>query len=130
MQLRKANIQDVDAVRFLFYDSITTVNAKDYSLQQIEVWGSGFKNIESWKKKIEEQYFLLAEVEGVVAGFASLTNEGYLDFIYVHKDFQGTGIAKTLLAALEKRANELQLKVITTIQALRPNRFLKRMDLQ
>lgn len=126
MHIRRASITDLDVVRFLFYDTVTTVNAKDYSVQQIEVWRAGFNNIENWERKIEEQYFLLAEAEEGVAGFASLTNDGYLDFMYVHKDFHGKGIAKALLTALEKRGNELQLTEIITDSSITAKPFFEK----
>lgn len=128
MQIRNATIKDADAIRYLFYDTVTYINSKHYTPRQIEVWRSGYNNIYSWKKKIAEQYFLIAETENKIAGFASLTSEGYLDFMYVNKDLQGKGIAKNLLDALEVKAKELNLKEIITDSSITAKRFFEKKD--
>jgi putative acetyltransferase len=50
------------------------------------------------------QYFLVAELENKIVGYASLENNDYLDFLYVHKDYQRQGIADRLYAEIEKEA--------------------------
>ena len=45
---------------------------------------------------------LVAEWEGVIVGFADLADDGYLDRLYVHKDYQGQGIATALCDALPR----------------------------
>lgn len=125
VQIRNATVMDADVIRYLFYDTVTYINSKDYTPRQIEVWRSGYNNIYSWKKKIAEQYFLIAEIDKKLAGFASLTSDGYLDFLYVHKDIQGKGIAKNLLNALEIKAQELNLQEITTDSSITAKRFFE-----
>jgi putative acetyltransferase len=101
--IRIASIDDVDEIRQLFYDTITTVNLKDYSIQQTTAWAKGYQYTDRWKNSISTQYFIVDEREGMIAGFASLAVDGYIDMMYVHKDSQGKGIAKQLLHALETR---------------------------
>lgn len=43
-----------------------------------------------------------------------LLNGDYLDFMYVHKDFQRQGIAEILLNALEAEAKRRDTKIITS----------------
>lgn len=54
--------------------------------------------------KVQEQHFLLAEQEEVIAGFASILKVGYLDTLFVSKDHQGQGIAGALLDEVESFA--------------------------
>ncbi len=114
MKIRTATIEDLDQIRELFYETITTVNSKDYNPDQVAVWASGYENIEGWTAKINEQQFLVAENDGTITGFGSITNEGYLDFMYVHKDYQGRGIATKLLAKLEMLVNKMELTDLTS----------------
>ena len=45
---------------------------------------------------------LVAQLEGQIAGFGDIdVSAGYLDRLYVHKDFQSRGIATALEGALE-----------------------------
>ena len=112
VDIRKANFDDIDPVRFLFRDTVISINAQDYKPEEIKVWSECYRNIESWKKDIETQHFLLAIVNDQIVGFGSIADNGYLDFLYVHKDFQQQGIATKLLFEIEKHANKLQVKKI------------------
>src|SRR5688572_22046501 len=104
MQIRNAEImikpataQDVDAIRLLFFDTVTTVNARDYNEEQIKMWSAGYANVNGWLEKLAAQNFFIAKVENMVLGFASLSNEGCVDYLYVHKDYQRKGIAGKLV---------------------------------
>lgn len=112
MKIRKATLDDTDQIRQLFYDTINNINIIDYDSEQIKLWSSGHLKIDKWKKNITEQYFIVSESDGIITGFASITEKGYLDFMYVHKDHQGKGIATKMLADLEKYADNLELKEI------------------
>lgn len=112
MEIRKATQKDVDDIRQLFYNTINTVNTKDYSAAQIKVWSAGYENTVNWIRKISEQYFVVADSGKPIIGFGSITTGGYIDFLFVHKDHQGKGIAKAILGVLEKRALDLRLKQI------------------
>lgn len=114
MTLREANIDDRDRIRDLFLDTITSVNTKDYNKDQIRIWSSGYNDLKQWNKKLKEQFFLIAEIDGDIAGFASLAIDGYLDFLYVHKDHQRKGVATTLLKGLEEKADQEGLKLIAS----------------
>jgi len=112
MKIREATLEDTDHITQLFYDTINNINIRDYDSEQIRLWSSGKMNTEKWKKNITEQYFIVAESEGMITGFASITEKGYLDFMYVHKDHQNTGIATKMLEELERFADSLELKEI------------------
>ena len=47
-------------------------------------------------------FTLVAEENGVITGFGDMDSSGYLDRLYVHRDFQGKGIASVLCDRLIK----------------------------
>jgi putative acetyltransferase len=106
IQIQKATTEDIDQIRLLFFETINYVTAKDYDSSQIETWSAGYSDISSWRKKLSEQYFVVAKINTDVVGFASITPEGCLDYMYVHKNHQREGIASRLLSAIEKYAVE------------------------
>ena len=55
--------------------------------------------------------------DGVIAGFADMTREGYLDRLYVHKDLQGRGIASLLCDALEQACGAQVYTVFSSVTA-------------
>jgi putative acetyltransferase len=112
MKIRRATSDDNDQIRQLFYETITNINVKDYNSEQIRLWSSGHLKIDRWNKSISEQYFIICESDCIINGFASITDKGYLDFMYVHKDHQGKGIASAMLAELETYADSKGIKDI------------------
>ncbi|MER0440092.1 GNAT family N-acetyltransferase [Emticicia sp. W12TSBA100-4] len=114
MTIRKATVADNQAITQLFYETITSVNVRDYDAQQIVTWASSAENKGFWQEQIEKQYFIIAENDEYLLGFASLTVDGYLDFMYVHKNHQKQGIASALLGNILTEANRLNLTKIWT----------------
>ncbi len=113
MRIRRALPSDLAEITSLFYETVTRINAKDYTPPQIEVWAEGVANAERWLKRIAEQYFYVTGSEHEMIGFASMTETGYVDVLYVHYAYQGQGIATTLMSALEADANQLQISLLT-----------------
>jgi len=124
--IRLANKNDVDAIRFLYRDTIIAVNSKDYSEAQIKIWSGTFVNVDSLLKKISDQYFLVAEANGQIIGFSSLQHDGLLYFMYVHKDFQGIGVAGKLLEGIIEKAKKIKLKEIVSHVSITAKPFFEK----
>ena len=106
IKLRIAVFEDIPAIVEMYRGTVHTVNAKDYTPAQIKVWADGAVNYPRWEKAIKEQYFLMAEIGGKLAGFSSIAKDGYLDFLYVSRDYQRCGVASLLLNEIERKAGE------------------------
>ena len=114
MTFRNATISDLNEMQELYIETIQSVCKKDYNEAQREAWISGVKNTERWIAVIETQYVLLAVIENKIAGFATLKDGDYIDFFYIHKNFQRQGIADKLLTKLELEAQKQHSKMITS----------------
>lgn len=110
IKIRTAGIDDIPAIITLCQNTIRNVNSGDYSPEHIKVWAEGAENIERWEKAIAKQYFILAFIKNKLAGFASIAEDGYIDFMFVSKDHQRMGIAKRLLEEIENKAAEKKIK--------------------
>jgi putative acetyltransferase len=108
----EASSTDIKEITQLFYYTIQTINSRDYPKDEIDDWSSWYKDIDKWARRIHEQYFIVAKLDDKVVGFSSLSTDGYLDFMFVHKDFQGKGIAKALLTDIENKATLQQNDLI------------------
>ena len=100
----------------LFHDTIHTVNAKDYSPEQLEAWAPN--DIEVYKDhlctKFENSFVAAAYTkDGVLAGYSTLYKDE-LDLMYVHKDFQRMGIASALADVVENKAKEQGINKLYT----------------
>ena len=112
LTFRHATSEDLHTIVNLFRETITHINKKDYSSEQIEVWASGADDHEKWLRRIQENFFLLAFYEERMAGFAFLAGDDYFDGLFVHKDFQRKGIAQGLLLKIEEQAKKNKSAVI------------------
>ncbi len=104
MMVRKYKPTDIKEIAELFYNTVHTINAIDYTLEQLNAWASGEVDLEAWNNSFEEHYTIIAEAGGKIVGFGDIDDSGYLDRLYVHKDYQGQGIATAICACLEQRA--------------------------
>ena len=85
----------------LFRNTVRNVNSRDYSPEQIAAWVDCV-DPERWQITLAQHLTLVAELDGVVVGFADIVPEtGYLDRLYVHCDYQRLGIATALCDRLE-----------------------------
>lgn len=102
MLLRAYRPEDCPALAQLFYDTVHAVNARDYTPAQLNAWATGMVDLCAWNASFLAHRTLVAQLEGQIAGFGDIdVSAGYLDRLYVHKDFQGRGIATALCDALE-----------------------------
>ncbi len=133
INIRCAASEDIDEIKKLYYETVTTVNAKDYNENQIRAWIKPFTEAETvtsdrrtFADKIIEQYFIVAMIDNVIAGFASLEDNGYLDFMYVHKDYQRCGVAKALLTELENYAQKNGITELNSIVSITARGFFEK----
>jgi len=125
--LRLAEPKDLTEIQSLFVETIKAVCQKDYSPAQIKVLTASVEPVSRWQDKLKNQYFLLAQTAGKIVGFASLENADYLDFMYVHKDFQGKGIARQLYKAIETEVLKNGASMLSTDVSITAKPFFEKM---
>lgn len=104
IRIRRYKPSDLPEIAQLFYNTVHTVNAADYDDEQLDAWADGNIDMEKWNKSLESSYSLVAEENGVIAGFGDIDETGYLDRLYVHKDYQSRGIGTAICEHLESSA--------------------------
>ena len=108
MELRKYHPRDCAEMARLFYDTVHTVNAADYTKEQLDAWADGQVDLKKWNASFLEHDTLVAVEGETIVGFGDMDSTGYLDRLYVHKDHQKKGIATAicdrLVRAHRKRA--------------------------
>lgn len=104
MQLREYIPSDCAQLAELFYQTVHNVNAKDYTQEQLDAWATGEVDLQAWDKSFRAHRTIIAVVNGEIVGFGDMDETGYLDRLYVHKDYQGQGIASAICDELERFA--------------------------
>lgn len=145
MYLRKYHPSDCAALAALFYETIHTVNARDYPQEQLDAWADGHVDLDAWNESFlaHNTYVAVQEYDGaddidsrasdsansasgepycelnqntgnisiqicgspdstLIIGFGDMDDTGYLDRLYVHKDYQGRGVATAICDRLEE----------------------------
>lgn len=100
MRIRAYRSEDCPTLAELFHETVHTVNARDYGPEQLDAWADGRVDLAAWDRSFLAHTTLVAEEDGTVVGFADLAEDGYLDRLYVHRDWQGRGVATALCDAL------------------------------
>ncbi|RGY95699.1 GNAT family N-acetyltransferase [Clostridium sp. AM58-1XD] len=117
MEIRRYREEDFDEIAELFYHTVHWVNRKDYSQEQIEAWAPKRPEKGAWNGSLLENYSIVAVEKGQVTGFGDIDKSGYLDRLYVHKDYQGRGTAAAICDELEKHAEGKRITVHASITA-------------
>lgn len=102
--VRKYEPSDCRELSELFYNTVHTVNARDYRREQLSVWATGTVDLERWNKSFQDHYTFVAVDQGMITGFGDIDKTGYLDRLFVHKDYQRKGVATAICDKLEQMA--------------------------
>lgn len=104
MKLRTYRPSDCEHLAALFYETVHSINAKDYTREQMDCWASGNVNFQEWNASFLAHWTVVAVEKNKIVGFGDLAPSGYLDRLFVHKDYQRKGIATAICNHLENFA--------------------------
>ena len=125
LHFRIANVNDLPEMLILFRDTILHVNLGHYTPDQVRAWSNAANNLDRWAEKITTQHVLVAEKADQIIGFGSLRND-YIDLLYIHKDFQGEGIASMIYSILENKARQDGMQALATDASFTAKRFFEK----
>ena len=91
MEIREYQSTDCKEIAELFYHTVHTVNAKDYTKEQLDVWATGKVDLEKWDRSFCEHDTVVAVEDRQIVGFGDMDDTGYLDRLYVHAKYQRRG---------------------------------------
>lgn len=123
MRIRSYQSSDIKEMAELFYNTVHTVNAEDYTGEQLDAWADGNPDLVKWDQSFQAHQTLIAEEDDRIVGFADIDRTGYLDRLYVHREYQGQGIATLLCDLLEELTEG---NVITVHASITANPFFER----
>lgn len=101
MIIRDYQEKDCKELVDLFYQTVHTINTQDYTEEQVSAWATKNIDLLKWNSSLQEHYTLVAIEGDIITGFGDIDRNGYLDRLYVHKDYQRKGIASALCDVLE-----------------------------
>lgn len=102
MIIREYQSSDCEELTKLFYNTVHTVNAKDYTEEELDAWATGQVDLNKWDQSLREHYSIVAVENEMLVGFGDIDKSGYLDHLFVHADYQGKGIGTMICYQLEQ----------------------------
>lgn len=126
ISVREIRPSDLDICIELFQETVQTINQRDYTQLQLDAWApKEIDNRNRWETLLNNISYV-AEIYDQIVGFADLTVNGYLDRLFVHKDYQGKGIATALMSKIEGQAKALKLKEMKTEATITAKPFFEK----
>lgn len=114
VSIRPYTADDLDLLIALFNGAVRGVASRDYTPAQIAAWSPETPDREAWAARLSRRPTLVAEIDGVIAGFSDLEPDGRIDMLFVDADHQGRGVAGALLDRIEMIAREQGLRWLFT----------------
>ena len=97
MKVRKFQKSDAHALWRLHFQTIREFCIKDYSLAQVEAWAPEEYLPDGWLNRLQAINPFVAIVNGEIAGYADLQDDGYIDHFYCSKQHIGKGVGGYLM---------------------------------
>ncbi len=119
--LRKYRPEDFEDIAKLFYQTVHSINARDYSPCQLDAWAKDLHSLDRRQEDFANQNSWIALIDDEIAGFGSIDGS-YLDMLYVSKDRQRCKVATALCDEMEKGLD----KITTHASITAKDFFLKR----
>lgn len=114
----------LDEMIQLFYETVHTVNAKDYKKEQLNGWAPAKTDKKFWEQRLRKNICKVAFLDGKMVGFTEL-EDGHLDTMYVHKDFQRRRVAANLIDEILQIAEEKNYDSLTTEASITAKPFFE-----
>lgn len=108
----------------LFYNTVHTVNAKDYRKDQLNGWAPLHTDKKFWEQRLKKNICKVAFLNDTMVGFTELVDE-HVDTLYVHKDFQRQKIAASLFDEILHIAELKKYDVLTTEASITARPFFE-----
>lgn len=115
--IRRYEPSDCRQTAELFYHTVHTINAADYREEQLNAWATGEVDLDAWNQSFFNHFSVVAVIGDVMVGFGDIDETGYLDRLYVHKDYQKQGIGTAICRELEQAVNAEKIVTHASITA-------------
>jgi len=108
--IRNYKDSDAQALRSIHFNTIHTINTRDYTKEQLDAWAPASFDEEFWEKRFKGLSPFVAQINGTIVGYTDLQNNGLIDHFFCHHEYQGKGIGRKLMTHVLNLAKERGLK--------------------
>jgi putative acetyltransferase len=123
---RPYELTDLPGIIAVYTASIHGLATPFYSPEQLAAWAPATYDKARWQQRIAQVHTLVAESDGVLAGFISYRDDGYLDLLFTHPTFARRGVATRLYVRVEATLRAVGVLKIFTHASLAARPFFDR----
>lgn len=113
MHIRRFNVGDEPSLWRVYNSAIHRIAALDYTPEQIQAWAPADMDMALWAQHMRAIRPFVAEIEGVVVGYADVQQHGYIDHFFVAGTHARQGIGRQLMQRIHTQAMSLGLTTLT-----------------
>ncbi len=113
-EVSRATNQDLPLMQRLFYQTVTTYGSMIFTKSEIKIYSRLATNKIYWQNKFEKDFIYNAKLNGEIVGSFSMDKRGNIEYIFVHMNYHGLGIASELYEMIEKIAIRANIHTLTT----------------
>lgn len=114
MKLRLHNGADAPAVLSIFRSAVQQLGRSAYTQSQIEAWARCADDAASFVGRLSDGHTVIAEVDGVMAGFGQLHPHDHVEMLYCSPAYAGSGVGTAILAELERVSRSAGCEILKT----------------
>jgi putative acetyltransferase len=85
----------------VYTKSVHDLAAPFYTLKQLEAWAPSSPDLDQWQRRLDQLRIIVAEENGIMAGFISYQLDGYIFQLYTHPVFARRAVASRLYLQAE-----------------------------
>ena len=105
--------------------------ARDYTRAQLNAWARPDQlDVTQWNRSMLRRNSVVATLGDRVVGFSDVSKNGHIDMLYVPPDFARRGIARALMAFLEKQARSNSAQQLTANVSITARPFFEAVGFQ
>ncbi len=125
-KVSRAIDSDLPLMQRLFYQTVTSYGSAIFTKAEIKIYSRLATNKAYWQKKFEEDFIYNVKLNGEILGSFSMDKNGTIEYIFVHMNYHGKGIATALYETMEEVAGKANIKTLTTRVNLMTKDFFQR----
>jgi len=113
MKIRAYHLGEEREIWQLFHDTIHHINAEHYSQKQLDAWAPEPFDETLWRDKLAKLSSFVCVKEEKIVGYSDLQQNGYIDHLFCHHQYQGCGVGTALMAHIHTLAEQQRIKQLS-----------------
>lgn len=126
VRIRKYSQGEEPALFEVYYSAIHLVASRDYTSAQIQAWAPKDLDPMVWEARMRDISPFVADLHGIIVGYADLQPNGYIDHFFVSGRHQRQGIGSALMRHLLAQANSEGVTELTSVVSRTAQPFYER----